>query len=58
VHLVGFTIEIYYDARPCERQNNSNFIFYLINTNSVTNTRTSYIGRTMFSTGGNLTLEV
>ena len=20
VHLVGFTIEIYYDARPCERQ--------------------------------------
>ena len=20
VHLVGFTIEIYYDARPCDRQ--------------------------------------
>ena len=20
VHLVGFTIEIYYDARPCEHQ--------------------------------------
>jgi len=20
VHLVGFTTEIYYDARPCERQ--------------------------------------
>ena len=20
MHLVGFTIEIYYDARPCERQ--------------------------------------
>jgi len=20
VHLVGFTIEIYYDVRPCERQ--------------------------------------
>jgi len=20
VHLVGFTIEIYYDARPCKRQ--------------------------------------
>jgi len=40
VHLVGFAIEIYYDARPCERQTYQliaqlNEIFLLL-THSVT----------------------
>ena len=25
MHLVGFTIEIYYEARPCERQSHISF---------------------------------
>jgi len=35
MHLVGFTIEIYYNARPYERQSCSNFVRHHINTNCV-----------------------
>ena len=27
MHLFGFTVEIYYDARPCERQTFSGIFF-------------------------------
>jgi len=30
MHLVGFTIEIYYDARPYERQNVYKYIIIII----------------------------
>ena len=39
VHLVGFTIEIYYDARPYERQKtflNNQFWFFSNSTSATT----------------------
>ena len=35
MHLVGFTIEVYYDTRPYERQINSSLYLYVKMLNSV-----------------------